>query len=156
MSYSSSLSNRWKDKDKDSSVDIDIDIDIDDSSLQSSNHDFTSHEPHRIAASASVLAVGAVGGGGGVVDVMDFGVLRFGRSYMLRGKLGRYLTAVPEDSYNSIAIIPPSLSSPAATKATAASAATTVAGSRVYPLGVMGQGVGSSFDCITFVNIENK
>lgn len=150
MSYSSSLSNRWKDKD--SSVDIDIDIDIDDSSLQSSNHDFTSHEPHRIAASASVLAAGAVGGGG--VDVMDFGVLRFGRSYMLRGKLGRYLTAVPEDSYNSIAIIPPAMSSPAATKA--ASAASAAAGSRVYPLGVMGQGVGSSFDCITFVNIENK
>jgi len=57
---------------------------------------------------------------------------------MLRGKLGSYLTAIPEDN-NSI----PS-----------SSVATTT--SRVYPLGVMGQGVGSSLDCITFVNIENK
>jgi len=64
-------------------------------------------------------------------------VLRFGRSYMLRGKLGRYLTAVPEDSIPS--------NSP-----------TTSSVSRIYPLGVMGQGVGSGLDCITFVNIENK
>jgi hypothetical protein len=65
---------------------------------------------------------------------------------MLRGKLGRYLTAIPEDC-----IALPPLSSPAATTAT-----TPTAVSRVYPLGVMGQGVGSSLDCITFVNIENK
>lgn len=64
---------------------------------------------------------------------------------MLRGKLGRYLTAIPEDC-----IALPPLSSPAA-----ATTATTAV-SRVYPLGVMGQGVGSSLDCITFVNIENK
>ena len=82
-----------------------------------------------------------------VVDEIDFGVLRYGRSYMLRGKLGRYLTAIPEDS----SIAPLSSST-----ATAATTATAAAASRVYPLGVMGQGVGSSLDCIAFVNIENK
>jgi hypothetical protein len=68
---------------------------------------------------------------------------------MLRGKLGRYLTAIPEDC-----IALPPLSSP--TASTTSTTTTATAASRVYPLGVMGQGVGSSLDCITFVNIENK
>lgn len=65
---------------------------------------------------------------------------------MLRGKLGKYLTASPEEVIVSGA--------PAAGNKTMASSQHPM--SKVYYLGVEGQGVGDPFDCISFFNIDNK
>lgn len=73
-------------------------------------------------------------------DVEDYPVIKFGTRYMLRGKLGKYLTASPEEVV---------LTGPNAAKSTAPL-------SKVYNLNVDGQGVGDPMDCLCFTNIDNK
>jgi hypothetical protein len=112
------MNNRWK---SDASV-------ADDDSFNSSQLDFTPLKS-KVATNA---------------DVEDYGVIRFGQRYMLRGKLGKYLTAAPEEVVVNVD----------ASKAT--TTGHTVPTSRTFPLAVEGQGVGDPLDCICFTNIENK
>ena len=73
-------------------------------------------------------------------DTEDYTVIKFGTRYMLRGKLGKYLTAAPEEVV---------LTGPNAARSTAPP-------SKVYNLEVDGQGVGDPMDCLCFTNIDNK
>lgn len=73
-------------------------------------------------------------------DTEDYTVIKFGTRYMLRGKLGKYLTASAEDVV---------LTGPNAARSTAPV-------SKVYNLNVDGQGVGDPMDCLCFMNIDSK
>ncbi len=81
-------------------------------------------------------------------DIEDFTVIKFGARCMLRGKLGKYLTAsVEEIASNANASSSNNLKM---------AASTAQHPSRVFNLGVEGQGVGDPMDCICFTNIDNK
>eukprot|EP01041_Mallomonas_annulata_P006290 gene6290-12734_t len=82
-------------------------------------------------------------------DEEDFSVIRFGTNCCLRGRKGRYLTAVP-----TIATPLPSNTNANATGQPTKSSSTSA--SPTFVLGVEGQGVGDLLDCLTFVNTDNK
>jgi len=64
---------------------------------------------------------------------------------MMRGKLGKYLTASVEEVASSASV--------SASRVGVSSANTL---SKVFNLSVDGQGVGDPMDCICFTNIDNK
>lgn len=82
-------------------------------------------------------------------DTEDFTVIKFGTRCMLRGKLGKYLTATAEEVASS---------GTSGSTGSRVGAASLQQGpmSRVFSLGVEGQGVGESLDCVCFTNIDNK
>ena len=105
-----------------------------------------------------------------VSDQEDYSVVKFGACYMLRGKLGRYLTAAPEEvatatatgstnalntTTGSIATVGASMAGPLSS-AQQGGSGTNNSNARIFNLGVDGQGVGDPLDCICFTNIDNK
>jgi hypothetical protein len=120
-SGSSSLSRRWKDTtfDEDS---------FNVGSQETGPNNFT---PGKASSAANF-------------DIEDYGVIKFSMHYMLRGKLGRYLTAALDES-----------KTPHAHAKLASSGVSSVL-SKVYSLSVDGQGVGDPLDSLCFVNIDDK
>lgn len=94
-------------------------------------------------------------GGGKEQDQSDFTVIRFQQNYVIRGKHGKYLTALPEELGPS-----PQLSSSLPEQSPNAKAfemsRSPVPPSRTYLLGAEGQGIGELMDCLTFVPVDNK
>jgi hypothetical protein len=95
--------------------------------------------------------------------------LKFGSEVSLRGRLGKYLTAVPVPQGNAAAASSSAASAqsapsagPAPTPATATAAASAQAQAQLastakaFLLGVDGQGIGEAQDCFVFVNSENR
>jgi hypothetical protein len=97
------------------------------------------------------------------LDSSDFTVIRYYQNYSIRGKNGKYLTAIPDDfipvSYSSSSSshlnggLPdgysPSAKSFEATKSP-------IPSSRSYLLGVDGQGIGELMDCLSFVPVDTN
>jgi hypothetical protein len=101
----------------------------DDDSLQSSQMEFTPAKIQRFTG-----------------DREDYGVVRFGQRYTLRGKLGKYITAVPEQVVVSAA--DPERPGGHSGQANHIS--------KLFHLGLEGQGVGDPMDCFCLTNIDNK
>jgi hypothetical protein len=76
-------------------------------------------------------------------DSLDYSVVRFGADYVLRGKLGRYLAAVP----TTVAVEPIGISThPTKTNASLG----------ISSLEISGQGIGEPIDCLNFINADKK
>jgi hypothetical protein len=92
------------------------------------------------------------------LDSADFTVVRFNQNYAIRGKHGKYLTAIPDElssapSYLSSIQTSAELSPNAKAFEMARSP---VPPSRTYLLGADGQGIGELMDCLTFIPVDNK
>lgn len=97
----------------------------------------------------------------------DYTVLKFGSEVSLRGRLGKYLTAVPVQQNNAVpassavaSAQSASTTGPIPTATPAAASAQSQAQSaslaKAFLLGVDGQGIGEGQDCFVFVNAENR
>lgn len=73
-------------------------------------------------------------------DTLDHTVLKFGADYVLRGKLGKYLSAVPIAQEGS------------------ATGSVGIGGRNLVPhtLQISGQGIGEPIDCLNFMSIDKK
>lgn len=73
-------------------------------------------------------------------DTLDHTVLKFGADYVLRGKLGKYLSAVP--------IVQEGV----------AAGPVGIGGRNLVPhtLQISGQGIGEPIDCLNFMSIDKK
>lgn len=99
-------------------------------------------------------------------DDWEYTVLKFGSEISLRGRLGKYLTAVPvlqpvtlpPGQAPVLATASSRSSFSAADSAQASSTAPTppVQHTQAFLLGVEGQGVGELFDSFVFVNADNR
>ena len=102
-------------------------------------------------------------------DDWEYTVLKFGSEISLRGRLGKYLTAVPisQPAVSAAPLVPIGIASTrssfsvAENTQTASSANTQTPAAPVqqmqaFLLGVEGQGVGELFDCFVFVNADNR
>lgn len=98
-----------------------------------------------------------------LTDKADFTVIKFGTECLLRGNIGRYMTATPVYSDPQAAAAAANSLNLSTSNATVISSkaitstATGVGQSGVtYSLGVKGLGVSDPLDCITFLNVEHR
>jgi hypothetical protein len=102
-----------------------------------------------------------------IADEWEFTVLKFGTEVSLRGRLGKYLTAVPVAQQNAAAQFHlDATKAPAPAQALIAATASNPqqlnqSQSQPQPiqsflLGAEGQGIGEALDCFVFVNAENR
>ena len=77
-------------------------------------------------------------------DTLDHSVIKFNENYALRGRKGLYLTALPTSSPNTLKDPESSSSSKVGNKST------------YFLLGGNGQGIGEKFECLNFVNLEQR
>ena len=103
-------------------------------------------------------------------DDWEYTVLKFGSEISLRGRLGKYLTAVPISQPIAAAapVVPLGIASTRSSFSVAENtqtapsiliqtpAAAPVQQMQAFLLGVEGQGVGELFDCFVFVNADNR
>ena len=110
-----------------------------------------------------------------LTDEPDFTVVRFGAECLLRGNIGRYMTAHPVDTSNSSnaanklntstnqltssnarGLSANPLETSGLTSLTQSNANIAPSSGIVYSLGVKGMGVSDPLDCITFVNVDQR
>jgi hypothetical protein len=90
-------------------------------------------------------------------DEWDFTVLKFGSECSLRGRLGKYLTAMPVNQTQLTQLGSGNLASTSPSQTSRVNALKASQGQGlIYLLGVEGQGIGEQLDCFTFVNVENR
>lgn len=97
-------------------------------------------------------------------DVIDYTVIKFGMEICCRGSIGSYLHACPHQvdstTVNATAntsVVNMSMNQSVANMSQMQPLKTTSHGPiTIFTLGVTGQGVGETMDCLSFVNIDKR